>query len=76
MKLELIYDSISIPANGNPIMTEADGRTVVIALFDTAALMDVVLGYGEIELSVVGKLITGGTFSGKTMITITRFAGN
>jgi hypothetical protein len=72
--LELIYDSNSISANGNPIVTGTDGRTVVVAVFDTAALMDVVPGYGEIELSVVGKLTTGGTFSGKAWITITRFA--
>ena len=74
--LELMCDSVSIRANSNPIVTEDDGRTVVIAIFDTAALMGVVPGYGEKELSVIGKLTSGDTFYGDATITITRFADN
>jgi len=69
-------DEIKIRANDNPIVTETDGRTTVIAVFDKTEVMNAIPDYGEVGVEVVGKFTSGHTFYGKTTITITRFAGN
>ena len=69
-------DEIKIRANDNPIVTETDGRTTVIAVFDKAEVMDTIPDYGEVGVKIIGKFTSGYTFYGETTITITRFAGN
>jgi len=69
-------DEIKIPANDSPVVTETDGRTVIISVFDKTRLMEVIPGYGLVKLKFEGKFISGRTFYGETTITITRFAGN
>ena len=60
----------------NQIIKELAGRTVVIAMFDRAELMENIDQYGPVQLKVYGTLTSGLTYSGDITITITRFAGN
>ena len=71
----LVIQPGNIKAN-NQIVSETAGRTVLIATFDKAELMDAIDDYGQVKLKVFGTLTTGQTFSGDITITITRFAGN
>ncbi|KPL22509.1 MAG: hypothetical protein AMJ75_07955 [Phycisphaerae bacterium SM1_79] len=79
--MEQISDEplVILPGNikaNNQIVSEIAGRTVVIAVFDSAALMDAIDDFGQVDLQVFGTLTSGHTFSGNVTITITRFAGN
>lgn len=82
---EIVANQISdeplviLPGNvmaNNQFISEIGGKTVVVALFDTAALMDAIDDFGIVDLQVFGTLTSGHTFSGNVTITITRFAGN
>ncbi len=53
------------------LVTETEGRTVITAVFDKAALLDAISGYGQFNLEVIGKLISGQSFYGQATITIT-----
>jgi uncharacterized repeat protein (TIGR01451 family) len=70
---------VILPGNvkaNNQIVSEIAGRTVLVAMFDRAELMDAIDDYGQVRLTVLGTLTSGQTFSGDITITITRFAGN
>jgi hypothetical protein len=69
-------DEIQIRANNDQIVTETDGKTVIVAVFDIARLMEAIPAYGPVKLKVEGKLTSGYTFYGQAIITITRFASN
>ena len=58
------------------IVSEIAGKTVLVAIFDRAEVMDAIDDYGQVKLTVIGTLTSGQTFSGDITITITRFAGN
>ncbi len=71
----LVIQPGNVKAN-NQIVNETAGRTVLVAMFDRAELMDAIDDFGQVKLQVLGTLTSGQTFSGDIMITITRFAGN
>ena len=58
------------------IVTETDGKTKIVAVFDKDEVMDAIPIYGEVDVEIRGKLTTGKSFYGQTTITITRFADN
>ena len=71
----LILSPGSIEAN-RQFVFGTDTRSKIIALFDTAKLLDAVPDYyGEVELKVIGQLKSGRSFSGAALVTITRFTG-
>ena len=69
-------DAMSVPANGDQLVTSSLGKTYVIAVFDKQILMDAIEGYGPKSIQIEGTLTNGGFFAGYTTINISRFAGN
>jgi hypothetical protein len=58
------------------IVTEADGKIQVVAVFNKDEVMDAIPDYGEFEVEVWGHFTDGQVFYGQATITITRFASN
>lgn len=70
------YSEIKIEANSDQIVVEKNGRTLIVAVFNKAALMEAIPGYGQFVLRISGEFVSGEKFYGEKAITITRFAGS
>ena len=72
---KLVFFPGNVEAN-QQIVTEENGKTKVIAVFDKNEVMDAIPVYGNVDVEIVGKFTTGQSFYGQTTITITRFASD
>ncbi len=75
--LSLVDDpsGATISANNGQIVTQALGKTYIVAVFSRKRFMDITDGYGPKEVMIQGTLTNGSLFAGFSTINITKYAG-